>query len=327
MSKSVPLVSIIIPTLNEESYINACIQSVLNSDYPIEKLELIVVDGLSKDKTVEKALAFNGSQEVLKVISNKNQYTPHAFNLGIKNSNGAYILIISGHSTIEPNYISGLVDVMLEHNADLVGGVFDVQAKQDTKFSRAIMNVLSSKWGAGNSKSRIGVSDIEEADTASGMFRADIFEKIGMFDERLLRNQDIEFSKRIREAGGLILVTSHVKYSYFCRHELSSFLKQAIKNGYWVVNTAMLTGLSRSISMRHIVPLTFTLYVLLLPLAILIIGPIIILPLLLYIFLISKESVYKNNTTFLANFFTFSSFHFCYGLGSVFRLLRVKVNK
>jgi len=328
MSK--PLVSIVIPTLNEEKYIEACIETLLKSDYPLESIEIIVVDGLSSDHTVEKASAYKDKINCFKIITNEARYTPHAFNLGIKNSSGKYILIISGHSTMEPNYISGLVDVMEEYNADLAGGVFEVKSKNDTPYSRAIKNVLGSKWGAGSSKSRVGVEDVEEADTASGMYRASIFDKVGLFDERLLRGQDFELSQRIRRVGGKIFVTPHVKYSYYCRDSLRQFLIHNIKHGYWVINTAKIAGFRKSLSLRHLIPLFFTLYVILLPFSVLA-NPMLTLtfsiPGILYLFLIGKECIKKKNTSFIANFATFSGLHFCYGLGSFCRFFGVNPSK
>jgi glycosyltransferase involved in cell wall biosynthesis len=322
-------VSVVIPALNEERHIALCLQSIIDSEYATEKFEIIIVDGNSSDTTVSIANRFKDEFNHFKVIQNPKKITPVAFNLGIKEAKGDYILILSAHSVISTDYISGLVHAMESLGADLVGGTFDVQAKKDTKFSRAIKNVLRSKWGAGTSKSRVGVKEATEADTASGMYRASIFDKVGLFDERLLRNQDIELSKRIKNSGGKIFVIPDVSYTYYCRDSLTEFIKQSIKNGYWVINTGKIIGFSNSISFRHLVPLYFALAIIMTPVIILTLPTSFALlycsAFVPYLVLIGKESILRNSAPFIYNLITFISLHLSYGVGSILRLVGLKL--
>jgi glycosyltransferase involved in cell wall biosynthesis len=157
-------VSIIIPIYNEEKYIAKCLDSIINSDYDKEKLEVLLVDGGSRDKTVEIIKKYRAKYPFLKLLYNPKKIAPVAMNIGIKNSKGKYVFIISAHAEYPKNYFSVLVKSCKKLNADCVGPVLITDVKNKNKMSNAIKNVLSDRLGVG-SAFRSGVKEIKEVDT------------------------------------------------------------------------------------------------------------------------------------------------------------------
>ena len=120
--RNLSTVSVIIPCFNEEQFIAACLDSVINSDFPKEKLEILVVDGLSQDNTREIVEGYSLRYPYIKLLNNPKRYTPFAFNIGIKNSTTEIIIIIGAHSHYHQDYISKCVYYLNEYKAD---NVFD----------------------------------------------------------------------------------------------------------------------------------------------------------------------------------------------------------
>ena len=201
--QNLPIVSIIIPCRNEESWIAKCIDSVLNNDYPKNLLELFIVDGLSTDKTIEIAGRYAEKFPFIKILNNDKKIFPAAVNLAYRNSKGEAIIILGAHATYERDYISGCVKYLIELNADNVGGSLNTVGLTDTFVGRAITNVLSSSFGVGNSTFRTGTDKITEVDTVfGGCYARRVFDKIGLFNESLVSSSDMDYNTRLKNSGG-----------------------------------------------------------------------------------------------------------------------------
>ena len=125
-------ISVIIPCRNEEKYIERCLTSFIEMDYPKDSLEIILVDGRSEDRTLEIVKNLQLRYPLIKIIDNPNLFAPHAFNIGIKNATSEYIMIASAHSSFEKNYISEVLKALKTLNCAGAGGVLktDVKIKQ-----------------------------------------------------------------------------------------------------------------------------------------------------------------------------------------------------
>lgn len=258
------IISIIIPCLNEERYIANCIESIVKSEINYEETEVIFVDGNSRDKTVEIIEAYRNQYPFIQLLSNPQKYTPISMNMGIKRSTGAYIFILSAHAHYEVDYFRKLVDNIKMLKADCVGGVLITDVKNKNRKSNAIKAILTHKFGVGNASFRTGGSEVQAVDTvAFGCYTKEAFEKYGLFDERLIRNQDIELNKRIVNGGGKIYLIPEVRSTYYARENFSSLAKNNYSNGFWNILTAYHTKRLKSLSLRHFVPLMFLLSVLL----------------------------------------------------------------
>src|SRR3989344_832745 len=148
--------SVIIPCRNEEKYIGPCLDSLLLQDYPKEKLEILIIDGFSEDKTRE-ILAGYAKYPFINVLDNPKKITPAALNIGIKNAKGSIIMRMDAHASYEKNYISECVKYLKEYDADNVGGVVWAMPTVNTLAAHAIARVYSHPFGVGHSLFRIGV--------------------------------------------------------------------------------------------------------------------------------------------------------------------------
>lgn len=269
ISSSLPLVSIVLPCRNEGSCIQACLRSILAQDYPWEKLELLVVDGMSDDGTREMiqettgqhALVRHNPSEIenmtvprnIRLLDNPKKIVPSALNIGIQESKGDIIVRIDGHAVIEPNYISTAVDVLLRTRADVVGGLMRPVGKGWIGMSIAVSHNL---WfGLGGGAFHRSEQEIEADTVYMGVFRGDVFERFGYFDEDLIRNQDIEMNSRIRRARGKVVLSPLIRSKYFCRNSLMALWKQNYSNGLWLIPTVKKNR--SALSSRHFIPLVF----------------------------------------------------------------------
>jgi glycosyltransferase involved in cell wall biosynthesis len=323
-------ISIIIPIYNEEKYIENCLDSILQSDYTQENIEVLLIDGMSCDLTRDKISPYLEKYSFIRLIDNQKKIAPVAMNIGIENSTGKFIFVISAHAKYDQDYFWKLVKQCQVLKADCTGPSLLTSVKNSNSTSNAIRNVLSDKLGVGGGF-RSGVSDIKEVDTVPfGCYRRDIFEKIGLYDERLIRNQDIELNKRIKNSGGKIFIIPEVTCTYFARESFKELAKNNFNNGLWNILTAYNTKTLSSLSLKHFVPFLFVMFL--------------ILTLLLsfystmffYIFttilffysliIVFRSFQIKKQTTFLHQFFAFVILHFSYGVGSFIGMIKVLKN-
>ena len=259
-----PLVSVIIPCRNEVHSIERCVHSVLASEYPPDRLEVIVADGMSQDGTRERVDRFVRSDRRMRRIDNPGRTTPRALNLAIAAAHGDLILRLDAHAGIAPDYIAKAVRMLESSGADCVGGAMRTLAPGAGAFAAPIRIALSHPFGVGNAHFRTS-HDTGETDTPrwvdtvfGACWRREVFERIGGFDERLERSQDIEFSGRLRRAGGKILMSPEMRIDYYSRATMGDFWRQNWTNGVWaILPFAWVEGIP--VRCRHLAPLVFVL--------------------------------------------------------------------
>ena len=256
-------ISIIIPCFNEEAFIESVLQNAFDQDYPAEHMEIIVVDGNSTDKTKSIVQKIAETKPHIRLIDNPDRFAPYAFNRGIRASFGEVIYIWGAHSAYPSFYISRLLDWLEKSGSDNVGGLMKTQARSNSLSAIAIAKVLAHPLGVGNSSFRTGIKEAREADTVPfGCYRRDVFERFGYFDERLIRNQDIEHNRRIKRLGGKLLLVPDVYLTYFARATYGQLWSNNFGNGEWVVRAAQYTGTLDALSLRHFIPMGFVAYLL-----------------------------------------------------------------
>lgn len=318
-----PLVSVIIPCSNEEKFLAKCLDSISNQDFPKENLEVLVIDGASEDKTKEIAGKLG-----IKVLDNPKKYTPFGLNIGIKNARGEIIIRMDAHADYPKDYISKCVKYLKEFQADNVGGIIKTIAFQDTPSAKAIAYILADKAGAASSF-RLGSDKIRETDTVfGGCYQKEVFKRIGFFDERMLRSQDIELNKRLKKSGGKIILVPDIYANYHPQATLSGFLRHNFQDGFWVIYPLKF-GI-RYFSLRHLIPLFFTgtlIFALILGIFSFWGKLLFVLVFLSYLFLVifvSLKSIFKIgiNASFLVPLAIFIR-HFGYGFGSLWGLIKL----
>lgn len=228
------MVSIICPVRNEEQYIAACLEALLSQTYNNDQIEILVVDGMSDDRTRDIVREFRSKYKNVHLIDNPQKIVPYALNAGIERACGNYILRMDGHAKAAPDYVEKCVAALDKNGAQGVGGPIITINDSDT--GKAISLAMSSTFGVGNSRFR--TSDDQECFVDSLAFTAykrDIFSKYGLFDEELVRCQDDEFNFRIRKLGGKILLTPEIKSWYYPRSSFMKLWRQYFGYGYWKV--------------------------------------------------------------------------------------------
>ncbi len=251
-----PLVSVVVPCRNERDFIGPCLDAILGGDWPVERLEVIVVDGRSDDGTRDVIEEYARRWKVIRLVDNPGRTTPKALNAGVRASRGGYIAILSAHSACDRGYLTGCYRTSMRTGADNVGGMWRIRARRETPVGRAIALALGHRFGAGNAHYRTGASAPRVADTvAFGFYRRDVFDRIGLFNEDLVRGQDMEFNRRLSRAGGRIILDPTISIDYFARSDLGRFWRHNFADGYWVTYAHRFARLP--VSWRHLVPVAF----------------------------------------------------------------------
>jgi glycosyltransferase involved in cell wall biosynthesis len=224
--------TIIIPCRNEEAYIGACLDSIIAGDYPRELLEVLVVDGMSNDDTRTIIKKYIDSYSFIAMIDNPRRIVPTALNIGISHAHGDVIVRMDAHNTYGPDYLAKCVRYLQEYNADNVGGVWTTVPGADTIMAKSIALAITHPFGAGNAFYRIGSKTPRFVDTVPfGCFRKELFDRIGLFDEDLVRNQDDEFNARIIKNGGKILLAPDIISEYHARPTLGKLWRLYFQYG------------------------------------------------------------------------------------------------
>jgi len=328
-SNEEPFVSVIMPCRNEEQYIERCIESLIQNTYPKDRLEMLIVDGRSTDNTRKIIHTFMEKYAFVKLLNNEKRIAPAAMNIGIQNSKGEIIIRVDAHSIYPKDYIEKLVRRMIQFNADNVGGRWIILPSDKTLIAEAISMALSCPFGVGNAYYRIGTREPKEVDTVPfGCYKKEVFKKVGLFNESLVRNQDIELNLRIKRKGGKILLFPDIVSYYYARSSLKGLFKQNFGNGFWVVYSTKFGQMP--FSTRHLVPLFFLLLLassavfslLFYPfiyLFILIIGLYFVINILFSV----RISMKNGFRYFIPLILAFSTLHFSYGIGSICGIMRL----
>jgi glycosyltransferase involved in cell wall biosynthesis len=320
-------VTIIIPMRNEEKFIGKCLDSFLIQIKGREDYEILCVDGVSTDKTteiIEGYLARNGN---IRLIANPAKITPVAMNLGLGYAKGDFIIVVSCHAEYAPDYIDKCLEVIERTKADHVGGYMTTLPGKNTAVGRAIAGATSCAFGVGNSMFRLKGPEREVDTVPFGMYRKSIFEKIGLYDERLVRNQDIELNHRLRRAGGRIIISPEISSSYYNRSTYRGLWQQSFNNGLWNPYTIWLTG--SGLSLRHFVPMFFVLGLIAMTA-----GSVLwwvakwimagyVLLYLMAAFFFSIRSTRQNKTSVFLVLWSFVVLHMAYGLGSLWSVVTI----
>lgn len=245
-----PKVTIGIPCLDEERYIEACIQCVLEQDYPREHTEIIVADGGSTDRTRDILERLAREHENFRWIHNPGRIQAAAMNEIIRVATGDVLVRIDAHAEYASDYVRKCIDVLAQTGADNVGGAARARAKN--WFQRALCRALSSPAGVGGAKFRTEDAEGYVDTVWGGAFPRRVFETIGMYDPGAIVNEDAELNQRILEAGGRIYLSREIEAYYFPRDSFSGLLKQYFRYGMGRARTMLKHG--GLVTVRPIIP-------------------------------------------------------------------------
>jgi glycosyltransferase involved in cell wall biosynthesis len=230
---ALPQVTVIMPIRNEAGFITHSLRAVLDQDYPSDRLEVIVADGSSSDGTQAMVQAMQAQHSNLRLIDNPGKIVATGLNAALPHARGEIIVRVDGHTVVAANYVRECVAVLRRSGADNVGGRMDAVA--ESWFGRAAARATSCPFGVGGARFHYAQRE-EWVDTVyMGAWPREVFQRIGHFDEELVRNQDDEFNYRLRARGGKILLSPRIRSDYYNRSTLRSFARQYFQYGYWKV--------------------------------------------------------------------------------------------
>jgi len=328
---NLPFVSIIMPIRNEAGFIERAIRSVLDNDYPPEKMEVLVVDGMSDDGTRDIVRQLSEADPRVKMLDNPRRIVPTAMNIGLKVARGDFFTRIDGHAEIPIDFIAKSIRCLREHpDAWIAGG--SIRTIAETYTGRAIASAMQSPIGVGNSRFRLGHYEGWVDTLAFGTHHKWIVDKIGDFDEELVRNQDDEFNLRVNLAGGKIWMSKDIQSTYYSRSSLRKLWRQYFQYGFWRIRT--LQKHKRPAGFRQLAPLLFVSSLLLLGLAglgwkpfwivLAVESTLYLLALAIGALDVARKSGWRYAPLAPA---IFAILHFAYGFGSLWGIVRFSVLK
>jgi succinoglycan biosynthesis protein ExoA len=326
-----PSISVIVLCRNEKDFIARCLDSLIANDYPKDRFEVLVADGMSQDGTRGIVESYSQKHAFLKLVDNPKKIPATAANEGIKVARGDLVMIAGAHAVYPSDYVSKCVAYSQSHpEADNVGGVRGTEPRDKTIMGNSIAYVSSHYFGAGTAAyHRGGSAPIWVESVWGGCYRRDIFGRVGLYNESLVVGEDREFNQRLRGLGGKVLLAPEIKCTYYARSNVLEYCRWALRMGFWPFYAGRLVG--RPLwSLRNFVPLAFVASLALslaaswwTPAGWFILGAVlstyILMSLTSSAALVIRE---RDLCYFLVVPFVFGVTHILYGFGSIYGLLR-----
>jgi succinoglycan biosynthesis protein ExoA len=237
---ALPLVTIAMPAYNEEHYIEACIRSVQDQDYPADRIEILVADGRSTDRTREILAELSEIDPRIRMVDNPERLQAAGLNKLIREARGEIVVRMDVHCEYAPSYVRKCVETMEKTGADNVGGAQRARAKN--AFQRALCAALTSPLGVGGAGYRDASKEGFVDTVFLGAFRRKIFETIGLYDPKAITNEDAELNQRLLESGGKIYLSKEIEVHYYPRDSFKTLAKQYYKYGRGRARTLLKLG-------------------------------------------------------------------------------------
>jgi GT2 family glycosyltransferase len=246
-----PRVSVLMAVRNEARHLEAALAAVRGQDWPHERLEVLVIDGDSDDGTRDVAGRVAAGDPRVRLLANPARFVAQGLNLGLAAARGEVIVRVDGHCRVPAGYVRAGVEALRDGRGECAGG--PVRAQGGSAFGRTIALAMSTPFGVGGASFRWSRVAREVDHLPFGVWRREVFEWLGGFDEALRRNQDDEFSDRFRRAGGRIWMQPEALVEYWSRDSLGGLARQYFGYGFWKVRVIRKRGGLPS-SPRHLAP-------------------------------------------------------------------------
>lgn len=254
-----PFVSIIVPCYNEQATIGLLLRSIYYQDYPLNRLEVVIADGMSTDHTREQIgrVMEELPELAILLVDNPRRVIPSGLNQALQAAKGEIIVRLDAHCIPQPDYVRLSVDTLLARRGENVGGVWEIRPGAPGWLAYSIASAASHRLGVGDARYRY-TNKAAAVDTVPfGAYRRILIDKIGLYDETLLSNEDYEFNARIRQSGGVIWLDPRIRSQYFARANLASLAQQYWRYGYWKLR--MLMRYPKTLRWRQALPPLFIL--------------------------------------------------------------------
>lgn len=323
-------IAVIIPTLNEENFISACLDSIIQQTYPFEKMDIMVIDGESSDRTQEIVETYHYKYNNIRLLQNPRKIQSIAFNIGVQESSAPYIIRLDAHAIYDSSYIEKCISgIIHQKNIGNIGGVLMIKPVNNSLWAvtNAILN--QSKFGIGGATFRVGGKAGEVDTVPFGCFPRKVVEAIGGMREDLARGEDNEYNSRIKKAGYIIYFDPTIVSTYYSRPTLRTSCKQMFANGESIGKLLYIDH--QSIGIRHLIPMLFVLFLLFGTIATMIWEPLTFLWLfgiILYFtcdLIASISASCKHGVRYIIPLFImFFCVHISYGIGTIKGILNFR---
>lgn len=311
------MVSIIIPILNEQKFIKELLLTINRQSYPLDEIEVILIDGGSTDNTINVINELSKSIKYhLILLHNEKKVPVTALNMGLKNAKGKIVMRLDAHSNYESRYIEKIVSQLINSKEYCnVGGV--AKAVGYDNISNAIATVLNSPIGVGGAKFRYAKQPIETDSLFPGAWWKSDLIRINGWNENWIVNEDAELNIRLKkETNRKIMIIPDINLEYYPRNSFGKLTRQYFRYGYWRNKTSV--EHPESMRLSHIIPPYFI--ITLLVLFLLKFFYIFLLVTLFYFLLIltfSIKFVAKKNINFSYIILSILITHFSWGAGAI----------
>ncbi len=326
---TLPFVSVIVPMRNERRYIERCLRSLAEQDYPHDRYEVIVVDGSSDDGSRDLVETYRETLPNLRIVENRGRHTSRGLNIGLAFARGDVIARVDAHAAVAPDYLRQSVAALERTHADAVGG--PIRTLGEGPSGETIALAVSSPFGVGNAVFRYSEKEQWTDTVAFPAYRRDVFDRIGPFAE-IDGGEDDEFHFRLLDSGGKILLTPAIRSTYYARQTYFELARQYF--GYGQAKFVVLSRHPRRTRVRQLVPAAFVV-ALVASFIVALFGGLLVLPLAIiagtYLAASLAASVAlasRHGWRHLLRLpFAFICMHMAYGLGFLSGLLRRSVGQ
>ena len=218
------------PVRDEEATLEAAVTSVLGQDYPTA-FDIVLAVAPSADRTLAVAEALAERHDQVHLVANPTGSTPAGLNAASAAATGELIARVDAHAELSPGYLVRAARTSQETGADNVGGI--QRAVGATPYERAVGAAMTSRFGVGDATFHYGGAPGPTDTVYLGVFRRDALQRVGGFDEQLIRNQDYELNWRIRDTGGTVWFDPELAVTYRPRGTPRGLARQYFQYGQW----------------------------------------------------------------------------------------------
>ena len=312
------MISIVCPVFNEEEYIAELLDFCLSAK-PAAK-EIILIDGDSTDDTCAVIENYCRQYNNIRLLHNPHRYVPYALNIGIRQACGNIIIRLDAHTRYAPDYFEKIIEAFNQTSAAIVGG--PMRIAEGNTIQNAIGYATSTLFGIGNSSFHFEAFEGYTNSVYLGAWKKEIFRTTGLFDEVFVRNQDDEFNYRARQHGFTIYQSPAIKGYYNPRKTFRDLFSQYFQYGYY--KPMVLSKIKSGIRLSHMVPATFVLYIITLPILLFAVGFAAFIPFILYLFcnLYFSLSARQSFVSTLYISIVYPVLHTAYGSGFIAGMLK-----
>ena len=228
-----PTISVVVPIRNEERYIAQTLGYLLKQDYPAAKLEIIVVDGCSDDRTVEIVQSIASAEPRVKILNNPKRLSSAARNIGAKAAIGEIVTFIDGHVFIDNDkLLKNTASLMADNKVAVLSRPQFLDTPENTFFQKAVAVARKSAFGHGLDSTIYAAEERHVDPTSSGAsYKKEVFAKVGYFDEAFDAAEDVEFNYRVGKAGFQSFTSLKLGVYYFPRASLKGLFRQLSRYG------------------------------------------------------------------------------------------------